>query len=131
MKIMSRKVISTHQAPGAIGPYSQAIVVDNKFVYTSGQIPLTPEGTKVEGSIEDQTHQVMNNLMAVLEAANSDFNHVVKTTIFLSDMSLFQQMNAVYGSYFVIDPPARSTVAVKGLPMGVDIEIEVVALVKD
>lgn len=127
---MSRTVITTPNAPSAIGPYSQAIVVDRKFVYTSGQIPLTPNGERADATIQDQTNQVLTNLRAVLEAAGSDLYHVVKTTVFLTDMALFADVNAVYATYFPNDPPARSTVAVKGLPLGFDIEIEATAIFK-
>ena len=127
---MSRNVISTPNAPAAIGPYSQAISLDQKMVYTSGQIPLTKDGTLIKGTIQEQTQQALTNLGEVLKASGSDFNHVVKTTVFLSDMGLFQEMNQVYATFFPENPPARSTIAAKGLPMGVDVEIEAVALVK-
>ena len=120
--------IATQHAPGAIGPYSQAIVA-NGFIYTAGQIALDPAtGQVVEGGITEQTTRVMANLKAVLEAAGSSFSQVVKTTVFLMDMADFTAMNEVYGKAFGDHKPARSTVAVSGLPRGVRVEIEVVAL---
>jgi 2-iminobutanoate/2-iminopropanoate deaminase len=121
-------VVSTDKAPSAIGPYSQAIKVSGNFLFCSGQIPLTPDGDVVTGDIKVQTHQVMANVRGVLGAAGLSFNNVVKTTIFLSSMDLFSAVNEVYGSYFSSEPPARSTVAVAGLPKGVDVEIEVIAV---
>lgn len=123
-----RERISTTNAPGAIGPYSQAIRTEGKFVFLSGQVCLTPSGEVVQGDIKVQAVQVMANLKAVLEAAGLTFENVVKTTIFLSSMDHFAKVNEVYGSYFAADPPARSTVAVAGLPRGVDVEIEMVAV---
>jgi 2-iminobutanoate/2-iminopropanoate deaminase len=125
---MIRETISTTNAPGAIGPYSQAIRANGSFVFLSGQIPLTPAGEIVSGDITAQTEQVMTNIKGVLEASGLTFANVVKTTIFLSSMDHFAAVNAVYGSYFESDPPARSTVAVAGLPRGVDVEIETVAV---
>jgi 2-iminobutanoate/2-iminopropanoate deaminase len=123
-----RNVIATPNAPGAIGPYSQAIVA-NGMVFCSGQIPLDPAtGQLVEGSVEDQTRQVLNNLRAVLDAAGSGFERVVKTTIFLADMNDFAAVNGVYGEYFTGEPPARSTVQVARLPRDVRVEIEAIAL---
>ena len=120
------KIISTDKAPAAIGPYSQAIVVGN-IVYTSGQIPIVPESGLIETtSIADQTEQVMKNLAAVLEAAGSSFEKVVKTTCFLADISYFAAFNEVYAKYF-ISKPARSCVAVKDLPKGALVEVEVIA----
>ncbi len=125
---MQREVISTTEAPGAIGPYSQAIGLD-QLVFCSGQIPLDPQtGSTVEGGIVEQTHQVMSNIKAVLAAANSSLERVVKTTIFLQDMNDFAEVNRVYGEYFTADPPARSTVQVARLPRDVKVEIEVIAL---
>jgi 2-iminobutanoate/2-iminopropanoate deaminase len=122
------KKIATEKAPGAIGPYSQAVVY-NGVLYTSGQICLDPAtGNVVEGGIEEQTHQVCKNLGAVLEAAGTDFDHVIKTTCFLADMNDFAAFNEVYGSYFT-SKPARSCVAVKSLPKGVLCEVEVIAAV--
>ena len=124
-----REVISTAHAPAAIGPYSQAIR-SGDFVFTAGQIPLVPEtGKLAEGGIEAQTHQVMKNLDSVLKAAGTTLGHVVKTTIFVTDLGDFAAINQVYGSYFNSRPPARSTVQVAGLPLGASVEIEVIALV--
>ena len=118
--------IYTNQAPEAVGPYSQAIV-SGSMVYTSGQIPLDPKtGTLVEGGIEEQATQVMKNLGAVLRAAGSDFQHAVKVNCYLSDMALFADFNAVYGRYFTTKP-ARSCVAVKEIPKGALVEVEVIA----
>ena len=120
------KIISTNKAPAAIGPYSQAIVVGN-IVYTSGQIPIVPESGLIETtSVTEQTEQVMKNLAAVLEAAGSSFEKVVKTTCFLADISYFAAFNEVYAKYF-ISKPARSCVAVKDLPKGALVEVEVIA----
>ncbi|MBB6098890.1 2-iminobutanoate/2-iminopropanoate deaminase [Deinobacterium chartae] len=121
-----RTPISTEQAPAAIGPYSQAVVYGD-FVYTSGQIPLRPDGTLETGDIEAQTAQVFANLKAVLEAAGSGMDKVIKVTVFLKDMLLFARMNEVYARTFSEPYPARSTVEVARLPRDVAIEIEVVA----
>ncbi|ERI08774.1 RidA family protein [Aneurinibacillus aneurinilyticus] len=118
--------ISTNQAPAAIGPYSQAIKVGN-FLYTSGQIPLTPEGELVTGDIVTQTHQVFANLKAVLAAANATLDHVVKVTVFVKDMNDFGAINEIYGQYFGEHRPARSLVEVARLPKDVSLEIELVA----
>jgi len=120
-------VISTPNAPCAIGPYSQAIVA-NGMVFTSGQIALRPDGTFLEGDVEAQTTQVLENLQAVLKEAKSGLNYVVKTTIFLANMDDFASVNAVYGSFFGEHKPARSTVAVKTLPKNALVEIEAIAL---
>jgi 2-iminobutanoate/2-iminopropanoate deaminase len=125
---MIRERISTTNAPGAIGPYSQAIRAEGRLLFMSGQVGLTPGGELLKGDIQAQTKQVMTNLNGVLEAAGLTFANVVKTTVFLSSMDHFAAMNEVYGSYFESDPPARSTVAVLGLPRGVDVEIEAVAI---
>ncbi len=123
------QIINTTNAPAAIGPYSQAFVV-NGVLYTSGQIPLDPTtGAVVEGGIKEQTLQVMKNLKAVLEEANSSFENVFKTTCFLSDMGNFAAFNEVYGEYFT-GKPARSCVAVRELPKGVLVEVEVIAVTK-
>lgn len=126
---MSKKIIHTTAAPGAIGPYSQAIQAGN-LLFVSGQIPINPVTNElVMDNIQDETKQVMENLKAVLSAANIGLENIVKTTIFLSDMDLFAAVNEVYGSYFTGDYPARETVAVKGLPKGVNVEISVIAFV--
>lgn len=122
-------IVNTKKAPAAIGPYSQGIVVNNLF-YSSGQIPLTAEGNLVEGTIEEQTHQVFANLKAVLEEAGASLETVVKATVFLSDMEEFGAVNEVYGQYFADHKPARSCVEVARLPKDVKVEIEVIALVK-
>ena len=122
---MSR-IISTYKAPAAIGPYSQAVVTGN-LVYTSGQIPINPASGVIEAvGIKEQTEQVMKNLEAVLSAAGSSFERVVKTTCFLADISDFAAFNEIYARYFVGNP-ARSCVAVKDLPKGALVEVEVIA----
>lgn len=118
--------ISTNKAPAAIGPYSQAIKVGN-FLYTSGQIPLTPEGELVTGDIVAQTHQVFANLKAVLTAANATLDNVVKVTVFVKDINDFGAINEIYGQYFGEHRPARSLVEVARLPKDVSLEIELVA----
>jgi 2-iminobutanoate/2-iminopropanoate deaminase len=123
------KKISTDAAPKAIGPYSQAIVTGN-LVFTAGQIALDPETMQiVPGDVAGQTDRVMKNLSAVLEAAGTSLQSVVKTTVFLSDMEHFTKMNEVFARYFGDHRPARSTVAAAGLPMNVDVEIEVIAVI--
>lgn len=125
---MDKTIITTSNAPAPIGPYNQAVKA-NGFLFVSGQIAFIPAtGELVQGDIQSETHQVMRNLDAILTEAGINFQHVVKTTIFLSDMSLFAQVNEIYGSYFATDYPARETVAVKGLPRGVNVEISVVAV---
>jgi 2-iminobutanoate/2-iminopropanoate deaminase len=122
-----KTVVHTAKAPAAIGPYSQAIVV-NGFLFTSGQIALNPETGELQlGTIEKETHRVMKNLAAVLEAVEMNFSHVVKTTIYLTDMAFYGQVNAVYAEYFESHPPAREAVQVAGLPKGVNVEISMVA----
>lgn len=122
-----KKVISTTKAPSAIGPYSQAIQCGN-LVFTSGQIPIDPAtGVFVEGGIKEQTRQSLLNVKAVLEEAGLAMGHVVKTTVFMADMNDFADMNAVYAEFFTEPYPARSAVAVKTLPKGALVEIEVVA----
>ena len=123
-----KKIISTSEAPAAIGPYSQA-VRSGSFLFCSGQIPLDPKsGQIVSGDIAAQTRRVLNNIAAVLRAEGLTFDSVVKTTIFLTDLNDFRLVNEVYGSYFKQDPPARSTVQVSALPKGANVEIEVIAV---
>jgi len=127
---MSKQIIQTDKAPAPIGPYNQAVKAGG-LLFISGQVALVPATGELETSnIQAETHQVMKNLDAVLSEAKLTFGHIVKTTIFLSDMSLFAQVNEVYGSYFSGDYPARETVAVKGLPRGVNVEISVIAIVE-
>ena len=122
-----KKVISTSKAPAAIGPYSQAIQVGN-LVYTSGQIPIAPAtGVFAEGGIKEQTRQALLNVKAILEENGLSMNDIVKTTVFMADMNDFADMNAVYAEFFTEPYPARSAVAVKTLPKGALVEIEVVA----
>ncbi len=126
----TRNVISTEKAPKAIGPYSVAIQTDG-MVFCSGQIALDPAtGELIAGDVEAQTRQVLTNLKNVLDASGSGLEHVVKTTVFLKDMADFPKMNAVYGEFFTTAPPARSTIAVAGLPKGGLVEIEAIALRK-
>lgn len=121
------KVINTKSAPSAIGPYSQAIQVGN-LVYTSGQIPIDPStGSFVEGGIKEQTRQSLANVQAILKEAGLTMNDVIKTTVFLADMNDFAEMNSVYAEFFSNPYPARSAVAVKTLPKGALVEIEVIA----
>jgi 2-iminobutanoate/2-iminopropanoate deaminase len=124
---MERSIVSTADAPQAIGPYSQAVIAGD-MVFCSGQIPLTAEGAVVEGDITAQTHQALTNLKALLAASGSALERVVKTTVFLADMNEFAAMNKVYAEYFTANPPARSTVQVARLPRDVRVEIEAVAL---
>jgi 2-iminobutanoate/2-iminopropanoate deaminase len=122
-----REIIAAQGAPGAIGPYSQA-VKSSGLIFCSGQIPLDPAtGKVVEGGIEEQTDRVMKNLEAVLAAGGATFGQVLKTTVYMADLSEFPRMNAVYGKYFPATPPARATVQVAGLPLGVKVEIDAVA----
>lgn len=124
---MSREVISTPNAPAAVGPYSQAVRVGN-LVFTAGQIAIDPKlGRLIEGDVAAQTRQVLKNLTAVLEAAGSSLTQVVKTTVFLQDIHDFAAMNAVYAEFFPESPPARSTVQVAALPLGALVEIEAMA----
>ena len=124
-----KKVISTPKAPAAIGPYSQAIQVGN-LIYTSGQIPIDPAtGQLVEGGIKEQARQSLSNIQAILQEAGLTMASVVKTTVFMADMADFADMNAVYAEFFAEPYPARSAVAVKTLPKGALVEIEVVAAV--
>jgi 2-iminobutanoate/2-iminopropanoate deaminase len=128
MAAAERKTVATDAAPAAIGPYNQAIVA-GALVYTAGQIALIPgEKRLAEGGVEAETEQALENLKAVLEAAGSSLERVVKTTVYLTDMADFPKMNAVYGRYFPADAPARATVAVRQLPMNGKVEIDAVAL---
>ena len=125
---MKKNVIHTDMAPKAIGPYSQAIRTES-MVYTAGQIGLdTVTGELIGSTVEEQTRQALTNIRNVLEAAGSSIDHVVKTTVFLKDMNDFAKMNAIYAEFFGENPPARSTIAVAGLPKGGLVEIEAVAL---
>ncbi|MBW7846940.1 MAG: RidA family protein [Bacteroidales bacterium] len=122
-----KKVIVTSNAPGAIGPYSQAIEA-NGMLFISGQVPINPAtGKLVEGGITEQTEQVMKNIGAILEAAGYTYANVIKSTCLLSDMADFAAMNAVYGKYYPTESPARAAYAVKGLPLGALVEIETIA----
>lgn len=128
---MKREIIATDNAPGAVGPYSQGVRTD-QLVFTAGQVPLDPAtGTLVQGPIEDQTRRVLDNVRAVLEAAGTGLDRVVKMTVFMTDLGDFKRMNAVYAEYFSDAPPARSAVQVGALPLGADIEMEAVALVSE
>ncbi|WP_316792797.1 RidA family protein [Pedobacter frigoris] len=121
------KIINTTNAPAPIGPYNQAVIA-NGFLFMSGQVAINPaNGEIVKSSIAEETHQVMRNIKSVLLEAGYGFEDVVKTTIFLSDMDLFAEVNEIYGSYFEHNFPARETVAVKGLPKGVNVEISMTA----
>lgn len=122
-----KEIIKTSLAPQAIGPYSQAIMIDN-ILYTSGQIALDPAtGKMVDGGIEEQTVRVMENLKAILEAAGMGFDNVIKTTVFITNMDDFQKVNEIYGKYFGENPPARSCVEVSRLPRNALVEIELIA----
>jgi len=122
-----KKIISTNEAPAAIGPYSQAVRC-GRFLFCSGQIPLTPEsGQVVTGDIATQTRRVMDNIASILRTDGMTLDSIVKTTIFLTNLGDFQTVNETYGSYFEQDPPARSTVQVSALPRGANVEIEVIA----
>lgn len=125
---MERIIVSTDRAPAAVGPYSQAVRIGD-LVYTAGQIGLAPAtGSIVATTIEEQTDQVLHNLQAVLEAAGSGLDRVVKMTVFLADIDDFKAMNSVYASYFPTDPPARSAFQVAALPLGALVEMEAVAV---
>jgi 2-iminobutanoate/2-iminopropanoate deaminase len=128
---MTRQIVSTPAAPAAIGPYSQAVIATGpRAIFCSGQIPLDPQTGQMvgEGDVEKQTHQVMQNLAAVLQAAGASLEAVVKTTIYLTDLASFAKVNQVYGSYFPQSPPARATVQVAALPRGAAVEIDAVAV---
>lgn len=127
---MEKKIIKTHKAPQAIGPYSQAVKSGN-FIFASGQIPLDPvSGAMAENNIQAQTERVMENIKGLLESENLTFANVIKTTCFLSDMANFATFNEVYAKYFTENPPARSTVAVKALPKDALVEVEIIAVVE-
>ncbi|GAC1430917.1 MAG: RidA family protein [Chitinophagaceae bacterium] len=124
---MEKKIINTGSAPVPIGPYNQAIQFGN-LLFISGQVAINPATGNIDATdVIDETHQVMHNLKAILTEAGMDFNHILKTTIFLSDMGLFATVNDVYGKYFSGAFPARETVAVKGLPKNVNVEISMIA----
>ena len=124
-----KKAIKTNKAPAPIGPYNQAVMAGNTL-YVSGQIPLNPaNGELVKGDVKEQTRMVMENLKAILTEAGLDFSFVVKCSIFISDMKDFPKINEVYGSYFSENAPARETVQVAGLPLGVDVEISCIAII--
>ena len=133
---MKREAISTDNAPRAIGPYSQAVAAEGarRLVFFSGQIAIDPSAAGapviVGASVEQQAERVMKNIGALLTASEADFSDILKTTIFLRDMADFPKVNAIYGKYFPTDPPARSTVAVAGLPLGALVEIECVVALK-
>ena len=122
-----KQKVDTVKAPKAIGPYSQAII-EGRMIFTSGQIYLTPEGKLLEGTLEEQIHQIMKNLQAILEEAGVSFSDVVKTTIFVTDMLIYGKVNEIYGSYFSDPYPARETVCVKELPLGAKMEISMIAV---
>ena len=127
----TRRIITTTEAPAAVGPYSQA-VRHGTFVFTAGQVPLDPATGKIEATtIEDQTDRALRNVAAVLDAAGSGLDKVVKVTVFMTDLGKFAAMNEVYARYFPSAPPARSAVQVAALPLGAQIEIEAVALVSE
>lgn len=125
--VMEKKIIKTANAPEPIGPYSQAVLIGN-LLFISGQVAINPVSGNIEATdIAGETNLVMQNLQAILSEAGMDFSNIVKTTIFLSDMSLFSSVNEVYSTYFTSDFPARETVAVKGLPKNVNVEISMIA----
>lgn len=125
---MTREIVSTPNAPAAIGPYSQAVKASGNFLFMSGSIPLRPDGSQVDGDVAAQTAQVLANMEAILNEAGVTWSNIVKTTIFLSSMDHFATVNELYGQKFPANPPARSTVAVLKLPRGVDVEIEAIAV---
>jgi len=123
-----KKIVSTTEAPAAVGPYSQAVRI-GPMLFTAGQIPLDPKsGQIVSEDIAEQTRRVLDNLTAVLKAENLDFSHIVKTTVFMTNLGDFQTMNEIYATYFTETPPARSTVQVSALPKGAQVEIEAIAV---
>lgn len=128
---MKREIISTDRAPAAVGPYSQAVTA-GEFVFTAGQIPIDPEtGKMAAGDVQDQTRQALKNVRAVLEAAGTSLDRVIKTTVFITDMGEFARMNEVYAEFFSEQPPARACVEVAALPKGARVEIEAIALLED
>lgn len=128
---MKKTIVRTENAPAAAGPYSQAVRA-GQMVYTAGQIPMEPTtGKVVTGGISAQAEQALRNVQAVLEAAGASLDHVVKTTVFLQDMNEFDEMNETYSRFFSHNPPARTTVEVAALPLGVRIEVEAVALIPE
>ena len=126
---MDKKIIKTHKAPQAIGPYSQAVKSGN-FIFASGQIPLDPvSGEMVENDVKKQTERVMENIKGLLESENLTMANIIKTTCFLTDMANFAAFNEVYATYFPENPPARSTVAIKSLPKDALVEVEIIAVI--
>jgi len=125
---VTKEIIATEQAPAAVGPYSQAVKVGT-MVYTSGQIGLNPDGSGLVDGLEAQSHQVLKNLSAVLEAAGSSLDQVVKTTVFLSDTNDYKIVNGIYAEYFPGAPPARSAIEVANLPLGALVEVEAIGIV--
>lgn len=123
---MKTKIVTTDAPPAGASPHSQAIVANN-FVFTQGSIYLTPEGKLLEGTIEEQIHQIMKNLQAILKAADVGFSNVVKTTIYVTDMSIYGKVNEIYGQYMSEPYPARETVCVSELPLGAKVEISMIA----
>ncbi len=121
-----KEIIKTDKAPGAIGPYSQGVRIEN-LIFTSGQIAINPETEKIPESIEEQTKQVLENIKEILEAGGANMNNVIKTTVFLKNMNDFEKMNSIYETYFINEKPARSAIEVSRLPKDVKIEIEVIA----
>ncbi len=127
---MNSTIIYTANAPAPIGPYSQAKKAQGAMLFLSGQIALRPDGTLLEGDVQAQTHQLISNMKAVLEAAGANISHIVKTTVFLKSMNDFAAMNEVYAEYFNESKPARSTVEVSRLPKDVLVEIEAIAIME-
>ena len=125
-----KKAINTNKAPLPVGPYNQAVMVKNTL-YISGQVALNPTNNElIQGSIDEESHQIMKNIESILKEAGLDFKNVVRSKIYLTDMSNFSKVNEVYGSYFEKgDEPARTTIEVSGLPLGVDVEIDMIAVI--
>lgn len=127
---MQKRIVATKNAPGAIGPYSQAVIAGQNLVFTAGQVAINPAtGEVVQGDIKAQTRQALENIKAILSASGSSLAGVIKTTVFLKDMGEFAAMNEVYAQYFPQEPPARSTVEVARLPRDVRVEIEAIAVI--